>query len=76
MKIYAVTLSREEREILNGLVSKGKHASQRALNALILFDCDTGDSQINHLTHEYIITVFTTSIRKIEHEEMVCPRGV
>ena len=35
MKKY-IALTREEREVLGSLVSKGKHQSQKILNALIL----------------------------------------
>lgn len=45
MKKYIVTLSREEREVLGNLASKGKHKSQKILNALLLLDCDAGEFQ-------------------------------
>jgi hypothetical protein len=35
MKKYVVTLLEEEREALGALTSKGKHRSQKILNALI-----------------------------------------
>ncbi len=44
MKKYMVTLTKDEREVLGNLVSKGKHRSQKILNALILLDCDAGVS--------------------------------
>ena len=39
MKKYVVTLLEEEREALGALTSKGKHRSQKILNALILLGC-------------------------------------
>ena len=66
MKRYVVTLTQEEREILSGLVSKGKHQSQRILNALILLDCDRGDCQKNRSTNEEIARVLNVSMRKID----------
>ena len=62
MKKYTITLSSEERNILNGLISKGKHESQRVLNALILLDCDTGEFQTSHSTNEEIAKVLNISV--------------
>ncbi|MCD6205039.1 MAG: IS630 family transposase, partial [Candidatus Marinimicrobia bacterium] len=42
MQKYKVTLSKEERQKLESIVSKGKHRSQKVLNALILLNCDEG----------------------------------
>ena len=66
MKRYVVTLTQEEREILGGLVSKGKHQSQKILNALLLLDCDRGDYQENRSTNEEIARVLNISMRKID----------
>jgi len=66
MKKYIVTLTREERELLSGLVSKGKHQAQKILNALILLDCDTGDCQTTRSTNEEIARVLNISMRKID----------
>ena len=43
MKKYIVTLTREERDMLEALASRGKHSAQRVLNALILLGCDEGE---------------------------------
>ena len=43
MKKYIVTLTEDEREILSILASKGKHKSQKILNALVLIGCDEGE---------------------------------
>jgi len=66
MKKYIVTLSKEEREVLSNLVSKGKHQSQKILNALLLLNCDTGDYQTNRSTNEEIARVLNISMRKID----------
>jgi transposase len=66
MKKYTVTLSSEERKILNVLTSKGKHESQRILNALILLDCDTGEFQTGRSTNEEIARVLNISMKKID----------
>ena len=66
MKRYVVTLTKEEREVLGNLVSKGKHSSQKILNALILLDSDTGDYQVSRSTNEEIARVLNISMRKID----------
>ena len=66
MKKYIVTLTKEEREMLGNLVSKGKHQSQKILNALILLDCDTGEYQLTRSTNEEIARVLNISMRKID----------
>ena len=45
MKKYIVTLTANEREVLDALTSKGKHRSQKIINALILLGCDEGEFQ-------------------------------
>jgi len=37
MNKYIVTLTKEERELLSALASKGEHKTQKILNALIFF---------------------------------------
>ena len=66
MKKYVVTLTKDEREILNNLVSKGKHQSQKILNSLILLDCDTGVFQVGRSTNEEIARVLNISMKKID----------
>jgi hypothetical protein len=43
MKKYIVTLTNDERRELIGIISKGKHRSQKILNGLILLACDEGE---------------------------------
>jgi len=66
MKKYKVTLSEEERRELESIVSKGKHRSQKVLNALILLNCDEGLYQPEKLTNETISRVLQISMRKID----------
>jgi len=66
MKRYTVTLSKKGREILSKLASKGKHKSQKILNALILLGCDEGEHQTKRLTNEEMARVLNISMRKID----------
>ncbi len=66
MKKYIVTLSKEEREALGALASKGKHRSQKILNSLILLACDKGEHQTKRSTNEEIACVLGISMRKID----------
>jgi transposase len=43
MAKYKVTLTREERDELMSIISKGKHTSQRFRNAYVLLNCDEGE---------------------------------
>ena len=64
MKKYIVTLTEDERESLGVLTSKGKHKSQKILNALILLGCD--ESQKKHLANKEIARVLNVSMKKID----------
>lgn len=66
MKKYIVTLNEDEREVLSLLVSKGKHKSQKILNALILLGCDEGEYQIKRSTNEEMARVLNISMKKID----------
>ena len=66
MKKFIVTLTKEERESLTELTSKGKHRSQKILNALTLLACDEGDFQQKRSKNEEISRVLNTSMRKID----------
>ena len=61
-----MTLTKDEREVLSALTSKGKHKSQKILNALILLGCDKGDYQENHSTNEDMSRILNISMRKID----------
>src|SRR3972149_12050087 len=66
MKKYIVKLSKEEREDLRDITFKGKHKSQKILNAQILLGCDEGEFQTERSTNEEIARVLGTSMRKID----------
>jgi hypothetical protein len=66
MNIYTVTLTKDEREALCELTSKGKHNSQQILNALILLNCEKSKWNVNHSTNEEISRVLNISMRKID----------
>ena len=64
MKKYVVTLLEEEREALGALTSKGKHRSQKILNALIFWGVmgRVSDGALD----EEIARVLKISMRKID----------
>jgi len=66
MKKYIVTLSKDERDLLQNLLAKGTQRSQTILNALILLDCDKGEFQTKKMTNEEISRVLNISMRKID----------
>jgi len=66
MKKYIVTLTKDERETLAALTSKGKHKSQKILNALILLGCDEGEHQTKRSTNDEIARILNISMRKID----------
>ncbi len=61
---YRVTLTQEERIELKSITSKGKHRSQKVLNALILLVCDKGPFQQKRSINEDIATVLNVSMKK------------
>jgi hypothetical protein len=61
-----VTFTKDEREALCELNSKGKHNSQQILNALNLLNCDKSEWDVNHSTNEEISRVLNISMRKID----------
>ena len=66
---YHVTLTKEERKELEAISSKGKHRSQKLLNALILLACDKGDFQTEKSTNDEIARVLKISMRKIDRQK-------
>ena len=66
MKKYKVTLTQEEREELDAISSKGKHAAQTVLNALILLACDEGRFQKQRSINETISQVLNVSMKTID----------
>jgi len=73
MKKYIVTLAEDERVTLGAIITKGKHKSQKILNALILLGCDEGEFQTKRFpegsirtTNEEMARVLNISMRKID----------
>jgi len=63
---YKVTLTESEREELNEIVTKGKHRSQKILNALILLNTDVGQYQDRRSKNEDLTHILKISMRKID----------
>ena len=63
---YKVTLSRPEREELEGITTRGRHSSQKILNALILLSCDAGRYQKRKQTSQAVADLLPVSLKKIE----------
>ena len=66
MKKYIVTLTEGERQDLTILTSKGKHRSQKILNALILLACDEGEFQKKRSKNKEIAKVLNISMIKFD----------
>lgn len=66
MKKHIVTLTREERDELLAITSKGKHSSQKVINALILLGCDEGEYQTDRSTNADLSRVLNISMRKVD----------
>lgn len=63
---YKVTLDKQERAMLQEIATRGKHSSQKVLNALILLRCDQGPFQERHLTNQQIAEALPVSMKKID----------
>ena len=66
MKKYIVTLTKDERVTLSEIASKGKHKTQKILDALILLGADEGEFQTKRSTNEEVAWVLSISLRKID----------
>jgi len=66
MKLYTVTLTKEEREELRSITAKGTYRSWKVINALILLACDEGEFQKDRSTNKEISKVMNVSMRKID----------
>jgi len=62
---YKVTLSQEEREELERVISKGRHSSQVYRNAYMLLNCDEG-AYGEKITNKEICRVLKVSMRMID----------
>lgn len=65
MVYYKITLTKEERDQLNTVISKGKHSSQLYRNACILINCDEGPFG-QKLPNEQIAQVLQISAKTVE----------
>lgn len=63
---YKVTLSQAERQQLEEITTRGRHSSQKMLNALILLKCDEGRHQDRKLSNQAIADVLPVSLKKID----------
>ena len=63
---YKVTLKAQERVMLQQIATRGRHSSQKVLNALILLKCDEGQFQDRKLTNQEIADVLPVSLKKID----------
>ncbi len=63
---YKVTLTKEERDKLSSIIQKGKHRSQKVLNALILLNTDKGRFQESRSKNGDISNILQISMRKID----------
>lgn len=62
---YRLSLTSEEREELEAIAAKGKHSSQKVLNALILLNCDESVRESRELRERDIADVLHVSAMKI-----------
>lgn len=62
---YRVTLTKEEREQLTSIISKGYHSAQQYRVAYILLNCDQGEYG-EKITIEQISSVLKISMRMID----------
>lgn len=66
MKKFKVTLSNEEHQELMSITQKGKHRSQKVINALILLNSDEGTHQDNRSKNKDVSSILKISMRKID----------
>jgi len=62
---YRFSLSQDERAELRAIIAKGKHNSQKVINALILLNYDEGASDLRTLGEQDIANVLKVSAMKI-----------
>ncbi len=62
---YRLSLTAQEREELETIVRKGKHSSQKVLNALILLNCDEQAPTPRTLKEQQIADVLNISAMKL-----------
>lgn len=62
---YKVTLTKEEREQLTAIISKGSHSAQQYRNAYILLNCDESEYNEKNINEE-VSRVLKVSMRMID----------
>jgi hypothetical protein len=67
--LYRVTLTHEERLLLQEISTRGKHGSQKVLNALILLGCDEGKFQGHKQTAARLVEVLPISMKKVDRDK-------
>lgn len=63
---YNVTLDELERQMLEAIATRGRHSSQKMLNAVILLKCDVGRFQEHKVRNQAIADVLPVSMKKID----------
>jgi hypothetical protein len=63
---YKVTLTEEKRQLLEEITTRGRHSSQKVLNALILLGCDEGPFQEKKRTGQELAGVLPVSLKKVD----------
>lgn len=66
MAKYKVTLTKDEREELEAIISKGKHSSQKYRNAYILLNVDEGEYNDEKVVNKEIQRVLKVGERTID----------
>ena len=64
--LYRVKLTQEERTELQQIATRGRHGSQKVLNALILLGCDEGEFQESKLSAAKLTEVLPISMKKVD----------
>ena len=62
---YRLSLTPDEREELKAVVARGKHNSQKVVNALILLNCDANSPKARTMREQDIADILRVSAMKI-----------
>ena len=62
---YRLSLTSDEREELEAIIAKGKHNSQKVINALILLNCDENGPKARTMREQDIADILHVSAMKI-----------
>lgn len=64
--LYRVTLTQDERMLLQQISTRGKHGSQKVFNALILLGCNEGDFQEHKQAAARLVEILPISMKKVD----------